>query len=72
MKFKKGDRVTVYNAEIRSFHDEISAGSEWGPYVAIVEEFPVIWGTIPGYLKLRDFRGKERFAHPKQCRRFRK
>lgn len=60
---KAGDKVIVYNAEIRHFH----MGSEWGPYQATVLATDVTWGTIPGYVRVKDSRGKERMAHPKQC-----
>lgn len=65
MKFKKGQKVIFYNAQV--FHKDLT--SYWGPMECKVLNPNANWRTIDGFVLLKTPHGQEVYAHPFQLRK---
>lgn len=68
MKFKKGDKVIVYDTRIYHHHGSMGSVDWWGPWAGIITNANLNWGTAPGFLEVKDPYGDKRPVHPYQCR----
>lgn len=76
-KFRKGDKIIVYNANIRIYRPvgdfssmlTESTSTEWGPYEAKVISVKHKWGCGQVAMLVKHVAGPEYVVYPEQCRK---